>query len=132
MRYARLYILAHPSDCDPPHGLDMTSRHDYEKVEMLEAAFRKDGFDPAMPALVGYPLDGRIQLLSGTHRHLAATRANIFLPITLKLRSLVEASWGIPERWDPLIADIPVRDLEWAPVKESDWIPGLDERVSFR
>jgi hypothetical protein len=97
---------------------------------MLEEAFRTQGFDPNEPALVGYPIDGRIQLLSGTHRHEAARRADIFLPVTLKLRSVVEGSWGT-ERWENLIEDVPVKELEWAPVRESDWIPGLDERVSF-
>lgn len=132
MRYARLYILAHPSDCDPPHGLDLTpGSRDSLKVEMLEEAFQKKGFDPEAPALVGYPIDGRIQLLSGTHRHEAARRADIYLPISLKLRSVVEGSWGT-DRWIDLIEDVPVKKLEWAPVRESDWVPGLDERVSFR
>ncbi len=131
MRHARLYVLVHPSDCDPPHGLDMSpGSRDSLKVEMLEDAFRTKGFDPNEPALVGYPINGRIQLLSGTHRHEAAKRADIFLPVTLKLRSVVEGSWGT-ERWEDLIEDVPVKDLEWAPVRESDWIPGLDERVSF-
>lgn len=132
MRYARLYVLVHPSDCDPPHGLDLTpGSRDSLKVEMLEEAFRTQGFDPKKPALVGYPIDGRIQLLSGTHRHEAARRADIFLPVTLKLRSVVEGSWGT-DRWNSLIEDVPVKDLEWAPIRENDWVPGLDERVSFR
>lgn len=132
MRYARLYVLVHPSDCDPPHGLDLTpGSRDSLKVEMLEEAFRTQGFDPEKPALVGYPIDGRIQLLSGTHRHEAARRADIFLPVTLKLRSVVEGSWGT-DRWNALIEDVPVKDLEWAPIRENDWVPGLDERVSFR
>lgn len=72
--------------------------------------------------LVGYPLDGKIQLLSGTHRHRAAELAGIQLPVTLWLRSDVERLWGTPD-WKKLIEDIPVRELEHAVVKEGFQIP---------
>lgn len=110
-RTARRYILVSPSDCDPPHGLDMDSARDADKVARLEAAFRAEGFDPAQPALVGYPLNGRIQLCTGTHRHLAAERAGIQLPVLIQMRSTIEAAWGTDE-WLHVIADVPVRDLE--------------------
>lgn len=130
MRYAKHYVLLDPSDCDPPHGLDLEpGSRDSIKVEFLTNCFLKDGFDPDQPALVGYPRDGRIQLLSGTHRHEAAKRANIKLPVTLKLRSIVEAAWGTPA-WDELIQDIPVKDLEHSPVINAP-PPGLDERVDL-
>lgn len=128
-RYARQYVRVCPEDCDAPHGLDLEpgSRDDL-KVRWLTEMFRTNGFDPAMPALIGYPKDGRIQLLSGTHRHAAAKRAGIGLPVRLQLRSIVEASWGT-ETWERLMRDIPVQDLEWAPIDEGGKPPALEERV---
>ena len=132
IRLARHYILAHPTDCEPPHGLDLSpGSRDSIKVDMLTEAFVRDGFDPKMPALVGYPLNGRIQLLTGTHRRESADRAGIMLPVTMKLRSVVEAAWGTAE-WDQLILDIPVEDLELAPVQDPVPPPGLDERVDLQ
>jgi hypothetical protein len=92
----------------------MTWEHDVAKVEMLRQAFVESGFDLSQPALVGYPLDGKIQLVSGTHRHLAAKQAGIVLPITLWLRGDIEEMWGT-ELWPDVIRDIPVRLLQnWA------------------
>lgn len=130
-RLARHYILVNAEDCEPPHGLDLEpGSRDSIKVEYLTKCFIENGFDPNQPALVGYPCNGKIQLLSGTHRHEAAKRAGIQLPVTLKLRSVVEAAWGTPA-WDELIKDIPVKDLEWFPIKEDVEPPGLDERVDL-
>lgn len=130
-RFARHYILVDPSDCEPPHGLDLEpGSRDSIKVEYLTSCFIKYGFDYNEPALVGYPCNGRIQLLSGTHRHEAAKRAGILLPVTLKLRSVVEAAWGT-EKWNELIEDIPVKDLEHFPINENVPAPGLDERVNL-
>jgi hypothetical protein len=116
-RKAYQLIWVDPSDCDPPHGLDMSSAHDADKVEMLRQTFVANGFNKDYPALVGYPLNGRIQLLSGTHRHMAGGLAQIKLPVTLWLRSDVEETWGT-ELWDNTISDISVRELESYPVKE--------------
>lgn len=130
-RFARHYVLVHPEDCDPPHGLDLTpGSRDSLKVEMLTEAFAKDGFDPNEPALVGYPLNGRIQLATGTHRHEAGKRAGIRLPVHIVLRSVIEAIWGTP-KWLELLKDIPVKDLECVLVQESVPPPGLDERVDL-
>lgn len=125
MRKVKQYIWADPDDCFPPHGLDMESRRDYEKVERLTREFKANGFDLNMPALVGYALDGKIQLLSGTHRHLAAKQAGIKLPITLWLRSDVERMWGT-ELWANVIEDIPVKDLEAKDVKDGFHIAPYD------
>lgn len=129
-RYSKRYILAHPEDCIAPHGLDLTEGgRDAIKVDHLYSCFTKDGFDPNEPALVGYPLNDKIQLLTGTHRHEAAKRANMMLPITIHLRSAVEAAWGTPA-WDILIQDIPVKDLENVIIERSE-IAGLNERVDL-
>src|ERR1700743_3097950 len=131
-RFSKQYFLAHSEDCVPPHGLVLEpGSRDEIKVQKLTETFAKDGFDHSMPALIGYPLDGMIQLLSGTHRHEAAKRAGIRLPIHLHLRSVVEAAWGKEEEWANLIADIPVSELECAEVIESKDIPGLDERIDL-
>ena len=100
------------NDCYPPHGLDMKSTHDSDKVNWLETMFRDEGFDKQFPALIGYPLDNKIQLLSGTHRHEAAKRTGIKLPVVLWLRSDVMSSWGFLEKWLHVMKDIPVKELE--------------------
>lgn len=131
-RFARLYIWVDPTDCDPPHGLDLTpGSRDSLKVEKLQEAFIQNGFDLSEPCLVGYPCDGRIQLLSGTHRHEAALRAGIKLPVHFVLRSVVEALWGTDE-WPNVIRDIPVKELECAIVKDNPWVPALAERINVQ
>ena len=132
IRFARQVLFLHPDDCLPPHGLDLTAgSRDSLKVERLVEAFAKDGFDPKEPALVGYPTASKtIQLLSGTHRHTAAKRAGIMLPVKVVMRSTVEASWGL-EEWKKVIADVPVEELMWAPVGPAQPPPGLDERVDL-
>ena len=100
-----------PSDCDRPHGLDLTEPHHFRKVNMLLEAFLEKGFDESCSALVGYPLEGRIQLLSGTHRHEAARRAGIKIPVTLFLGSDVSRAWGDLDLWRKVMEDIPVCNL---------------------
>lgn len=130
-RYARLYIWVDPSDCDPPHGLDLEpGSRDSLKVEKLQQDFEQFGFDLDMPALVAYPNNGRIQLLSGTHRHEAAKRVGIKLPVHFIMRSLVEAKWGTDE-WANIIKDIPVRELECVEVPEHSEPVGIGERIDL-
>lgn len=107
-----LIVWVDPHDCDPPHGLDLTTARDADKVNMLMEAFAVRGFDKAHAALVGYPRDGRIQLLSGTHRHEAARRVGIKLPVTLWLQSTIEDGWGTLDDWQRIMKDIPVAILE--------------------
>lgn len=128
-RKACQFVWMDPNDCDPPHSLDMSSKHDADKVEMLRRAFAINGFDKNYPALVGYPLDGRVQLLSGTHRHMAARLEVIKIPVTIWLRSDVEETWGT-ELWDSTISDIPVKELESYPVKDG-FIRSPHDRVDF-
>jgi len=129
-RFARQYVLLSPEDCDPPHKLDLSpGSRDSIKVDWLTEAFTKEGFSKQHSCLVGYPLNGRVQLLSGTHRHEAAKRAHIRLPVKMVLRSLVEAYWGT-DNWADLIKDIPVEELELAIVRDTV-PPGIDERVNL-
>jgi hypothetical protein len=129
-RKVKGYVLASPDDCLPPHGLDMQSDRDANKVKHLAEEFAKNGFDENEPALVGYPIDGKIQLLSGTHRHLAAKIAEIQLPTTLWLRSDVERAWGTDE-WNKLIEDTPVKDLENMSLEDGHKI-SENERVNLK
>lgn len=129
-RYARMYVLVAPEDCDPPHGLDLGAARDSTKVARLVTAFSGFGFDPTEPALVGYPLNGRIQLVTGTHRHCAAGLAKILLPVRIIMRSEVEATWGT-DLWTQTIRDIPVRDLECVEVPEGVHDP-LPEPVNMQ
>lgn len=117
MRQVRSFMWVNASDCDPPHGLDMLGERDANKVARLYEAFMIEGFDLNEPALVGYPLNGRIQLLSGTHRHEAASRAGILLPVTLWLNSDIMETWGT-ELWEETIRDIPVKELQSYPIKD--------------
>lgn len=129
-RKAKQYILLDPKECVPPHKLDLTpGSRDSIKVEYLANQFRQDGFGKKYSALVGYPLNGSIQLLSGTHRHEAAIRTGIKLPVSLYPRAYVEAYWGT-DKWKDLIQDINVEDLEEYEVKE-DQYPGIGERVDL-
>lgn len=111
MRHVDHFIFVSPADCDPPHGLDLSpGSRDSIKVENLTEAFASKGFDENEPALIGYPLNGRIQLVSGTHRHEAAKRAHIRLPVHLILRSVAESLWGTP-KWQEFLKDKSVRAL---------------------
>ena len=101
-----------PNDCDAPHGLDLTAPYHAHKVNRLAEAFAVAGFDKEHSALIGYPLEGRIQLLSGTHRHEAAKLTAIKLPVVLWLRSDIEDAWGRLEEWLHLMKDISVNELE--------------------
>lgn len=107
-----IIVWVNAEDCYAPHGLDFEWPHDRDKVDWLEHEFANNGFDKSKPALIGYPLNNKIQLLSGTHRHEAAKRTNTKLPIVLWLRSDVEKSWGILEKWIRIMEDISVEELE--------------------
>lgn len=129
MKSKRYIIWLSPNDCCPPHGLDLSpGSSDSIKVNHLASAFLENGFNQNFPALIGYPLGGRIQLVSGTHRHEAAKRANIKLPVTLFLRSYIEAYWGT-EKWLDILHDIPVRDFCHYP-DVPDTPPELGKRYS--
>ena len=107
-----IIVWLDPDDCDPPHGLDLTTERDFNKVYDLTQAFKSEGFDRTKAALVGYPLNKKIQLLSGTHRHAAAKIAGIKLPVTLWLSSDIEKNWGLLESWSKVMKDISVLELE--------------------
>lgn len=107
-----MVIWLSTEDMDPPHGIDMSSVRDSEAVFAMVRDFETHGFDKSRPALIGYPLNGRIQLLSGSHRYVAAQLTGTKLPVTLWLQSDIHGSWGSLEEWARVMRDIPVAELE--------------------
>lgn len=84
-----------PSACTPPHRVARP-----EQVGELAREFRGRGWDPGAPALVGYELDGAVQLLSGSHRWTAAKVAELALiPVVVRGLRCVQVSWGDLEAW---------------------------------
>ena len=100
-------IWLDPVDCDQPHP----SCH-ADKLATLLEAFRRDGFDRTHPALIGYPLEGRVQLLSGAHRFEAARRLGMKLPVVLWLRSSIEVAWGDLDKWAQVMEAVPVGGVD--------------------
>ena len=86
----------HPNDCDAPHSVSRLNQ-----VVDLANDMERRGWDG--PNLIGYPLAGRIQLLSGTHRHAAATLRRAAIPVEIVLRSDIERCWGT-EQWALVMA----------------------------
>ncbi len=105
-------VWIHPRDLDPPHGLDLVHGSDLHRCLALFEAFERDGFDRQRPALIAYPQSGRIQLLSGTHRHQAALWADLALPVVFWLRSSIEEAFGNLDHWLEVMREIPVVTLE--------------------
>lgn len=110
MNYITL-IWINPTFCTPPHGVDLLSPKHFNQVQDLYNYFIAYGFDQTRPALLGYFWENTIQLLSGSHRWLAAKYAGISLPVKLIPYSEVEACWGT-EAWFDLMKDIPVIDCK--------------------
>jgi hypothetical protein len=89
-----------PSDCDPPHRVTHP-----EKRDALTVALRAP-WEPSCPVLLGYPLDGRVQLISGSHRHAAAVVAECLLPVYLYPYETIAELWGTDD-WVALLAAPP-------------------------
>lgn len=98
-------IWVDPADCDPPHAAEPT------KMAKFVTAFQEAGFDENHPAVIGYPFNGRIQLLSGSHRHAAAIRTGTKLPVTMWLQSDVQRAWGNLAEWAKVMRQVPVHDF---------------------
>lgn len=86
-------------DCDPPHGVS----HPDHVIELANQ-FDHAGWDHNRPALIGYPWEGRIQLLSGSHRWIAAGLAGILIPVLVVPLEVVQQAWGDLPAWAQLMA----------------------------
>jgi ParB-like chromosome segregation protein Spo0J len=73
-----------------------------DKFEQLVHDFRSTGWDLTRPNLLGYPLEGKIQLISGSHRWAAAEVAPIDIPVEVFSYEYIESIWGFDE-WVELI-----------------------------
>lgn len=78
-----------PKACMPPHRVT----HD-DKLEILYGEFVESGWDASKPDLLGYPFNGKVQLISGSHRWAAADLAEIDIPVNLMTYEHVQSIWG--------------------------------------
>jgi len=88
----------HPSVCNPPHKVT----HPFY-MRWLARQFEKSGWDTSCPALVGYDHDGKIQLLSGSHRWAAAAMTNTLLPVVVYDYQTVRNAWGDTDKWKAIM-----------------------------
>lgn len=86
--------------CDPPHRVT----HPEKFFELLEM-FKKNGWDTNHPPLLGYWLENKIQLISGSHRWAAAKEAEIKIPILLHTYEKIFNIWGT-EEWLHLLQSV--------------------------
>jgi hypothetical protein len=89
-----------PRGCLPPHRVTDESR-----LEGLIVSLEASGWSGSYPALVGYRSrpEGPIQLLSGSHRHEAATRLGIAIPVVVWEFKDVVSAWGDLEKWKTIM-----------------------------
>lgn len=85
-----------PNALTPPHKVTRP-----EQVDLLAMDIETHGWQG--PPLVGYRLDGGVQLLSGTHRHAACKRLQFAIPVVLREFEAVKTAWGDVERWKRLM-----------------------------
>ena len=100
-----MMIWIDPDRCDPPHRVSHG-----DKLVDLANEFVERGWGENYPALIGYMLEGRLQLLSGTHRHKAAEMAGIRLPVIVRDYDDVSRAWGT-EAWADIMDAPSVRLL---------------------
>lgn len=82
----------------PPHAVS----HPDHVIELANL-FHTQGWDRTKPALIGYPWQTTIQLLSGSHRWIAAGMAGILIPCVVVPYQEVEECWGDLPRWSRLM-----------------------------
>ena len=89
-----------PGGCHPPHKVTHP-----EKLKELIEAFRTTGWDMRNGTLVGYRWeDGRVQLITGSHRHAAAKEVGLAIPVKIVSYEAVWEAWGDVPRWLRLLA----------------------------
>ena len=93
-------IWINPNECLPPHSVSRI-----EEVDDLVENFSQYGWDVEDSVLVGYIIDNKIQLLNGTHRHAAATKLNMEVPIVLYTESEIWDAWGDLNKWSRIIGE---------------------------
>lgn len=94
------YEWLRPEQCDPPHRVT-----DEDRLGALVEALT-DGWGVGQPALIGYHIDGRVQLISGSHRHAAARINDQRIPVKVYSCSFIQSIWGTDD-WLTLLASPP-------------------------
>ena len=85
--------------CDPPHKVTRP-----EQVKFLRESFERGGWSPHAPDLVGYTWEGRVQLLSGSHRLEAAKQAGMHMvPVRIYPFKEIYESWGDLNKWKKIM-----------------------------
>lgn len=80
--------------CDPPHRITHP-----EKYDELRSEFIARGWGDGCPALLGYSLDGRVQLVSGSQRWAAAHDAGLKqIPVVVVSYDDAREFWG-SDQW---------------------------------
>lgn len=85
------------TECMPPHAVGRP-----EHVDDLVESILLRGWDG--PSLIGYPFNGTIQLLSGSHRYAASQRLQIAMPVVIVPFEVVQEAHGHLEAWSTLMA----------------------------
>ena len=85
-----------PQLCDPPHRITHL-----EKVCDICRSLAVNGW--VGDQLVGYLLDGRIQLINGSHRWAAAKELGIHIPVVVVSYAYVQDIWGDLDKWQQLL-----------------------------
>lgn len=99
--------------CDPPHRVT-NEQHRDDLIEALRAGWNG-------PALVGYELGDKCQLLSGSHRHDASRILDRLMPVRLFNRSVPTEAYGDLDKWRAMMDSAPHIELSWEP--PSGWEP---------
>lgn len=88
-----------PDGCMPPHKVSYP-----EKVTKLLESFTREGWAKDEPALVGYRWEnGKVQLITGSHRWAAAAEINLAIPVELVSDKEVLDAWGDLDKWKKLL-----------------------------
>jgi len=90
-----------PKRCMPPHRVT----HPDKFIDLCEQ-FTSSGWDTKKPALIGYQMK-KIQLISGSHRWVAAIHSNIQIPVIIYPYNTIVKIWGTDE-WLELLQNVPI------------------------
>lgn len=91
--------MINPKDCIPPHRVSYPN-----KVIDLANKFVKKGWGKYHLPLIGYYINKKLQLLSGTHRHAAAIMAGLDrIPVLIRGIKEVKDAYGNLKKWEKLM-----------------------------
>lgn len=89
------------TECAPPHRVT-----DWDKCYALRDGLKETGWRHDCPVLLGYPFEGTVQLISGSHRWAAARLLERSCPVWVLPYETVAELWGT-EAWVELVAQPP-------------------------